>query len=66
MSVFILAIFYLIAYCRFNKRKKLKTDKKTNSGNCNELLVNVDGQYFIFVDVPGDGDCFYHSLLSHC
>jgi hypothetical protein len=25
--------------------------------------VNVNDQYFRFVDVPGDGDCFYHSVL---
>ena len=27
-------------------------------------LVNVNGLYFKFVDVPGDGDCFFHSLLK--
>ena len=27
--------------------------------------MNVKGNYFSFVDVPGDGDCFYHSVLKH-
>ena len=30
------------------------------SGN---IFVTVDGTNFKFVDVPPDGDCFYHSLL---
>ena len=28
-------------------------------------ILNVKGNYFSFVDVPGDGDCFYHSVLKH-
>lgn len=27
--------------------------------------VNIKGQYFRLVDVPGDGDCFYHSVLRN-
>ena len=26
--------------------------------------LNINGYYFKFVYVPGDGDCFYHSILS--
>ena len=27
--------------------------------------LHVNGQHFRFVDVPGDGDCFYHSVLRN-
>ena len=31
----------------------------------NMYYVNIKGQYFRLVDVPGDGDCFYHSVLRN-
>ena len=27
--------------------------------------VNVNGKYYRFVDVPGNGNCFYYSVLRH-
>ena len=27
--------------------------------------LNINGQYFRLIDVPGDGDCFYHSVLRN-
>ena len=27
--------------------------------------LNFNGDYFKFIDVPGDGDCFYHSVLKY-
>ena len=27
--------------------------------------LNIKGQYFRLIDVPGDGDCFYHSVLTN-
>ena len=29
-----------------------------------EIYVNANGSIFKFIDVPGDGDCFYHSVLK--
>ena len=29
------------------------------------IYVNIAGNYFRFVDVPGDGDCFHHSVLKN-
>ena len=26
--------------------------------------MSIKGQYFQFIDVPGDGDCFFHSILK--
>ena len=26
--------------------------------------LNVEGTYFIFIEVPADGDCFDHSVLQ--
>ena len=30
-----------------------------------EYICNLNGNYFKFIDVPGDGDCFFHSVLKH-
>ena len=27
--------------------------------------LNINGYYLKFVYVPGDGDCFYHSILKN-
>ena len=29
------------------------------------IFVNVNELYFKFIDVPGDGDCFFHSVLKN-
>ena len=29
------------------------------------IYLNVNGSYFKFIDVAGDGDCFYHSILKN-
>ena len=29
-----------------------------------QYIVNVDGYNFEFVDVPGDGNCYYHCILK--
>ena len=30
-----------------------------------EIIANVNGSYFKLVDVPGDGDCFFHSVFKN-
>ena len=35
---------------------------KSYGGN---IFLNHDGEYMKFIDVPGDGDCFYHSVLKY-
>ena len=32
-----------------------------NNGN---ICICLDRKYFQFIDVPGDGDCFFHSILK--
>ena len=29
------------------------------------ICLNFNGKYFKFIDVPGDGDYFYHCVLKH-
>ena len=29
------------------------------------ICLNYNGDYFKFIDVAGDGDCFYHSILKY-
>ena len=29
------------------------------------IYLIFNGDYFKFIDVPGDGDCFYHSVLNY-
>ena len=29
-----------------------------------QYVVNVDGNNFKFIDVPGDGNCYYHCILK--
>ena len=36
----------------------------TSDGINQNIIVNVNGYYFKFIDVPGDGDCFFHSMLQ--
>ena len=35
---------------------------KSYGGN---IYLNYDGECMKFIDVPYDGDCFYHSVLEH-
>ena len=28
-------------------------------------MVNVNGKHFKFIDVPGDGDCYFHCCSKH-
>ena len=28
------------------------------------ICLNFNRNYFKFIDVPGEGDCFYHSVLE--
>ena len=36
----------------------------TSDGTNQNIIVNVNGYHFKFVDVPGDGD-FFHSMLKY-
>ena len=48
--------------------KKIGNSKKSLFNNviCGpSYFVNVNNLYFKFVDVPGDGDYFFHSLLKN-
>ena len=35
-----------------------------NISNDVKYVVNVNGKYFKFIDVPGDGDCYFHCCLK--
>ena len=37
----------------------------TSDGSNQNIIVNVNGHHFKFVDVNGDGDCFFHSMLKN-
>ena len=45
-----------------------KCSRKSDNTNItlidNDIIININGNYFKFIDVPGDGDCFYHSILQ--
>ena len=55
------------------KTQKLEKDSEDNRlFPCNtiniqngNICLNFNGNYFKFIDVPGDGDCFYHSALKY-
>ena len=34
-------------------------------GVSKNIILNFNGKYFLFIDVIGDGACFYYSLLKH-
>ena len=36
-----------------------------NISNDVKYVVNVNGKYFKFIDVPGDGDCYFHCCLKN-
>ena len=71
-------IFGCVGYGQLNFYKfimKTKTQKqqlprvfapfsKMSRSSCNQYYLNIDGEYFRFVDVPGDGNRFYHCILK--
>ena len=44
-----------------------KCSRKSDTTNItlidNDIIININGDFFKLIDVPGDGDCFYHSVL---
>ena len=54
--------------CSSMERKNHSKKKKSlfsNSIHGVSYLLNINASYFKFVDVPGDGDCFFHSVLKN-
>ena len=37
---------------------------RANEGGETDIIVNLNNNYFRFVDVPGDGNCFFHTVLK--
>ena len=37
----------------------------TSDGSSQNIIVNVNGYHFKFVEVNGDSDCFFHSMLKN-
>ena len=45
-----------------------KTSSSNSGKTCSSRFVyyvNVEDKYFKFHDVPGDGNCYYHSILMY-
>ena len=54
--------------CSSMERRNHSKKKKSlfsNSIHGVSYLLNINASYFKFVDVPGDGDCFFHSVLKN-
>ena len=50
---------------QFDSILEKRTSFDFNESDTLNYYLNINGNYFKFVDVPGDGDCFYHSILKN-
>ena len=44
-----------------SQKKKCNDIFQCNNG---DIFITIKEKYFQFIDVPGDGDCFFHSILK--
>ena len=53
-------------YNLINGRTRRYLSKKTryHDKSRSDIIANLNNNYFKFMDVPGDGNCFYHAVLK--